>query len=249
MTDSTTRHVVALSGGKDSTAMALRLAEIEPRGYEFVITPTGDELPEMVDHWKELGRLLGHQLRIVTSGNSLDGLISKQNALPNHRQRWCTRILKIEPFLAYLLGAVPAVAYVGLRADEPSEVRQGAVYGSVEGITQRYPLREWGWTIRHVYQYLEERAVTIPARTDCGRCFFQRLPEWWTLWRDRPLIYADAENQETSTGHTFRSPGRDTWPADLKGLRKRFEAGEVPRGAGQPGLFDTRVGMCRACSI
>jgi tRNA(Ile)-lysidine synthase TilS/MesJ len=34
------RHIVALSGGKDSTAMALRLAEVEPLDYEFVITPT-----------------------------------------------------------------------------------------------------------------------------------------------------------------------------------------------------------------
>lgn len=37
----TTLHVVALSGGKDSTAMALRLAEVEPREYTYVCTPTG----------------------------------------------------------------------------------------------------------------------------------------------------------------------------------------------------------------
>lgn len=36
-------HVVALSGGKDSTALALRLAETEPRDYTYVCTPTGDE--------------------------------------------------------------------------------------------------------------------------------------------------------------------------------------------------------------
>ncbi len=46
----TTRHIIALSGGKDSTAMALRLAKVEPRDYEYVITPTGDELPEMIEH-------------------------------------------------------------------------------------------------------------------------------------------------------------------------------------------------------
>ena len=58
--------IVALSGGKDSTAMALRLAEIEPRQYQFVCTPTGDELPEMVDHWLHLGGLLGSPLLPVT---------------------------------------------------------------------------------------------------------------------------------------------------------------------------------------
>ena len=30
-------HVVALSGGKDSTAMALRLAEVAPRDYRYVM--------------------------------------------------------------------------------------------------------------------------------------------------------------------------------------------------------------------
>ena len=47
-------HIVALSGGKDSTAMTLRLAKVEPRDYRYVITPTGDELPEMYDHWRGL---------------------------------------------------------------------------------------------------------------------------------------------------------------------------------------------------
>ena len=133
------QHVVALSGGKDSTAMALRLAEVEPRDYDFVITPTGDELPDMIEHWRTLGVLLGKPLRVVSSGVSLDGLIDRQHAIPNHRMRWCTRLLKIEPFLAYMLDVAPATAYVGLRADEPSDVRQGAVYGSVAGVVAALP--------------------------------------------------------------------------------------------------------------
>ena len=56
------RLIVALSGGKDSTAMALRLAEIEPAAYTYVITPTGNELPEMFAHWRRLGELLGSPL-------------------------------------------------------------------------------------------------------------------------------------------------------------------------------------------
>ena len=60
------KHVVALSGGKDSTAMALELNAREPRDYSYLITPTGNEPPEMVAHWSRLECLLGKSLTVVT---------------------------------------------------------------------------------------------------------------------------------------------------------------------------------------
>lgn len=243
-----TAQVVALSGGKDSTALALWLSENEPRDYTYVCTPTGDELPEMFAHWRHLGELLGKPIVPVTAGVTLDGLVRAYRALPNWRMRWCTRQLKIDPFKGFLLSVAPAVAYVGLRADE--EDRGGAVYGDIEGITQRYPLREIGWGIRDVQAYLSRRGVSIPKRTDCARCFFQRLGEWWDLWREHPAVFADAEAHEALTGHTFRSPGRDAWPAALSGLREEFERGRVPKDRQQlPLMLGERVDMCRACSL
>jgi len=243
------QHIVALSGGKDSTAMRLWLAENEPRDYTDLITPTGDELPEMFAHWKYLETLFGNPLTVIME-SSLGGLIRQQNALPNWRQRWCTRLLKIEPFNKYLLEHRPAVVYVGLRADEPENVRKGnTIFGNVDGITQRFPLRELGWGINDVYQYLESKGITIPDRTDCARCFFQTLAEWWWLWKDNLEIWMDAEAQEEAIGHTFRSPGRDTWPAALVDLRREFEKGRIPRGAGQVDLMGRRGNMCRVCSL
>ena len=114
------RHVVGVSGGKDSVALALRLAEVEPEtDWEYLITPTGDELPEMVEHWENLERILGKKFIRVTNHNiNLNGLIDIQKALPNFRQRWCTRILKIEPTIAWCVRNKPVIMHVGLRADE-----------------------------------------------------------------------------------------------------------------------------------
>src|SRR5438132_12380720 len=95
------RRIVALSGGKDSTAMALRLAEVEPENYEYCITPTGRELPEMLDHWKKLECLLGKSL-IRIPGPSLLDRIMKRKALPNFQMRFCTSEVKIEPFITYV---------------------------------------------------------------------------------------------------------------------------------------------------
>ena len=245
----TATHVVALSGGKDSTAMALRLMEIEPRDYKFVITPTGDELPDMYEHWRNIGQLLGQQLTVLTTNRSLNGLIKENNVLPNWRMRWCTKQLKIDPFNAFLLKHLPAVSYVGLRADEPAEMRRGAIFGGGDQVTQRYPLREWGWDINDVFKYLAEKNITIPPRTDCARCFYQTLGEWWWLWHDYPTVYQNAVEQETATGHTFRSPQRDKWPTSLADLRLEFEKARIPRGGGQYDLMGQRPNMCRVCSL
>lgn len=85
----TLARIVALSGGKDSTALALRLAEVEPQAYQFCITPTGRELPEMLDHWKKLECLLGAPL-VKIPGPSLLDKIKQYKALPNYRMRYCT---------------------------------------------------------------------------------------------------------------------------------------------------------------
>jgi len=234
------RHVIGISGGKDSVALALRLKEVEPdTDWEYLITPTGDELPPMIDHWKRLEVLLGKPfIRLTAKAKSLNGPIEIQKAIPNFRQRWCTRILKIEPTIAWCVRNAPILIHVGLRADE--DEREG-IYGDL--VQSRFPFREWGWGITEVRAYLAERGVTIPRRTDCARCYHQRLSEWRDLWRDYPDLYWQASAQEQIFGHTFRSPGRDTWPTDLLTLAAEFERGRVIRGDGKQGE------QCRVCSL
>ena len=248
-----TTHVIALSGGKDSTAMALRLIELNPCiDYQMVCTPTGDELPEMVAHWARIRDITGRKLQVVTSGRSLVSQILRSTHIPNPRQRWCTRQLKIEPYAKYLSGLRergPVVSYVGLRADEPE--REGGDYSAVGGVESRYPLRDWGWGLREVMGYLRARDVTVPKRTDCARCFFQRLSEWWDLWDEHSDIFEDAAKMEEDVSAargkpcTLRSDSRDSWPASLRELGKRFENGEVPRGGGRRLFEQTRCRVCR----
>lgn len=243
-------HVVALSGGKDSTAMAVLLKEREPRDYTYVCTPTGDELPEMFEHWRRLGVLLEKPILPIMHTTGLNGIIEQEQCLPNNRLRFCTRILKIEPYHRWLAAQAaksPVVSYVGLRADE--EGRAGGAYGDIPGVTMRFPLREWNMDEADVLAALEQRGIAIPERTDCARCFHQRLGEWWRLWREHPDIYADAEAQEERFGHTFRNPSRDSWPAKLSEMRTRFERGEIPpRTRLQQDLFRS-AGQCRVCTL
>lgn len=240
------KHIISLSGGKDSTAMALYLIENEPRDYIFVCTPTGNELPYMFDHWSNLENILGKSIvRLGTPDNlSLEGLIKKHKMIPNFWARFCTVILKVEPMINFFESMGDCISYVGLRADE--ETRKG-IYGSMA--EQKFPLREMGWNLVNVWNYLDEKNITIPERTDCALCFHQRLGEWLSLLQTFPEIYEKGEQIEHDLKHTFRSKSRDSFPAPLKELRKEFERGRRPRSfKRQLELFPEHQ-ACRACTL
>lgn len=233
--------LVAFSGGKDSTAMALALAEAG-EAFTLFYTPTGNELPELRAHIDAVVAATGAPLVEVTSG-TLFSWIEQFGALPNWRQRWCTRLLKIQPCIAYLKARPGSVLCVGLRADEPT---RAGLYGDFA--TYRYPLRERGWGIAEVSAYCRDRGFRIPKRTDSALCYGQRIGEWFDLWRDHPEEYARGEALEAQHGHTFRSPGRDTWPAQLVQLRGKFEAGAKPTSVDdQVDWLDDTGGACRVC--
>jgi hypothetical protein len=227
---------VAFSGGKDSTALVLRLAE-KGEKFECLFTPTGNELPDLLEHMKRVLELAGNPTLHLPDGPSLQGLIEEFQALPNWRQRWCTRMIKIEPCIAFLKKRPGSTLLVGLRADEESRV---GIYG--EWATYRYPLREWGWGFQKVLNYCDERGIKIPPRTDCAVCYGQQIGEWFRLWRDWPDWYKKGEEWESLTGHTFRSKQRDSWPAALKDMRIEFEKGRRPKKM-------SREETCRVCSL
>ena len=232
------KQYVAFSVGKDSTALVLRLAELGNE-FECVFTATGNELPELTAHIQHVLEMAGNPVLHTPPGPTLEQLMGEFNALPNWRQRWCTRMIKIVPCIAFLKQNPGSTLLVGLRADEEARV---GLYGDYA--QDRYPLRDWEWSEADVWAYLDRRGVQVPRRTDCAWCYGQRLGEWYALWRDHRELYDRGAEWEEKTGHTFRSPGRDTWPAGLAALAREFEGGRVPKGVDSSGPQ-----ACRVCRI
>lgn len=234
---------VAFSGGKDSTAMALLMAE---RNEDFLLlfTPAGDEPDSLFAHVYDIAKQTGKEL-IEPPNRPLAFWIDYHNALPSWRMRWCTRQIKIQPCIDWLAQHPGTTLCVGLRADEEARV---GLYG--DHCAYRYPLREEGWNEADVWAFLSARGVSVPDRTNCELCYGQRLSEWWSLWKTNPQKWAEGEAYEARTGHTFRSPGRDTWPAALAELRARFERGDIPRDVElTPSLFGGGSMVCRQCTL
>jgi len=139
-------HYANISGGKDSTAMALHLME-EGIPFHSVFADTGWESRETYDHLRELEKTLGPiaialprlpdlaaretgwavELEALIGAHRPSGMIRwslYKGLLPNRRIRWCTRELKIDTIRAWLnANADPArVSCIGIRAEE-SEAR------------------------------------------------------------------------------------------------------------------------------
>lgn len=227
--------VVAFSGGKDSTALALRLKEVG-KPFRLLNTPTGNELPGVREHIERIADHTGSEL-VDLKAPTLAELIDEQQALPNWRMRWCTRMIKIEPCAEWLNRNKSAVLAVGLRADEQG--RAGGTYAASSEIV--YPLREWGWDETRVRAYVSCKGFQPPKRTDCAVCFYQTLYEWHELWINHKRYYEEGIHWEDTIGHTFRSPRRDSWPASLRSLAEEFVAGHIPKPR-------KRQMMCRVCS-
>ena len=170
-----TRHILSLSGGKDSAALAVYMRDREP-DMEYVFCDTDKELNETYEFLSRIEAYLGRRVERLNAARGFDHWLNVYGGyLPSPRMRWCTRQLKLLPFEQYV-GDDDVVSYVGIRADEP---REGYV-STKPNIRPRYPFKEDGITDQDVLRILEESGLGLPdyykwrTRSGCYFCFFQR---------------------------------------------------------------------------
>lgn len=203
------RHILSLSGGKDSTALAIymrdRVAEME-----YVFCDTQKELPETYEYLGRLEAYLGKPIVRLNAERGFDHWLNLYNGyLPSSRMRWCTRQLKIRPFEKYV-GDDSVVSYIGIRADEN---REGYI-STKPNITARYPFKDAGIVKSDVYRILDESGLGVPeyykwrTRSGCYFCFFQRKAEWVGLREKHPDLFELAKSYEKIDPETGE---RYTW--------------------------------------
>ena len=115
------RHVLGLSGGKDSAALAIYIKDHYPEIHakmEYFFSDTGAELTEVYEFIDKMEGYLGKEVIRIGSGKDFEYWLRKHNDyLPSARERWCTRMMKIKPFVEFIKDT-PAISYIGIRADE-----------------------------------------------------------------------------------------------------------------------------------
>lgn len=199
------RHVVGLSGGRDSAALAIFMRQHYPEiDVEYFFTDTGKELPEVYEFLVRLEGFLGKPIRRLNPQRGFDFWLAQyKHFLPSAKTRWCTRQLKIEPFEAWLRPDLEAGlkinSYVAIRADEPN--RSGHL-STKAGLQTLFPLREHGVDLQGVKELLETSGVGLPgyyrwrSRSGCTFCFFQQRIEWVRLREEHPEAFEEAKRYE-----------------------------------------------------
>ena len=193
-----TRHILGLSGGKDSAALAIYLKNLgRDDRIEYFFCDTGAELREVYEYLDRLEDYLGRPIERLSSGRNFDHHLKRFNGfLPAPHARWCTRVMKIEP-LETFVGDHPCVSYIGIRADEH---RSGYI-SHKPNISACYPFIDDGIVKADVMRILED-TVGIPeyyqwrSRSGCYFCFFQRKEEWIGLAEKHPDLFEQAKRYE-----------------------------------------------------
>lgn len=199
------RHVLGLSGGKDSAALAVWMAQNHPElSIEYFFTDTGKELPEVYEYLGRLEGLLGRPIVRLNPDRDFDFWLRQYNHfLPSPKTRWCTRQLKIKPFETWiapsLAAGVKVTSYVAIRADE--EWREGHAPTN-SNLIVRLPFREAGIDRAGVVEILEGAGIGMPtyyawrSRSGCTFCFFQQKVEWANLLERHPEAFEEAKAYE-----------------------------------------------------
>lgn len=194
-TEKPVRHILGLSGGKDSTALAIYMKDRVPE-MEYFFSDTEKELAETYEYLNRLEQYLGKKIkRLKYDGMGFDQILKIKNGfLPSPQVRWCTEMLKIKPFEKYV-GDDPVFSYVGIRADELS--RKGYI-STKPNITARFPFIEDGIKKEDVARILEQSGLGFPdyykwrSRSGCFFCFYQQRREWVGLLERHPDLFKEA---------------------------------------------------------
>lgn len=199
------RHVLGLSGGRDSAALAVYMRQNHPEvALEYFFTDTGKELPEVYEFLVKLEGFLGQPIIRLNPDRDFDFWLKQYNSfLPSPQSRWCTRQLKLRPFEQWVRPMLEAgttvYSYVAIRADE--EYREG--YASKhENLIVRLPLKAGGVDKAGVLEILEGTGLGLPTyyewrtRSGCTFCFFQQKIEWVRLMERHPDYFEEAKRYE-----------------------------------------------------
>jgi len=208
-------HIVNFSAGKESTAMLIRMLELDMPVDKIMFGDNGLEYPEVYEYIKVVEAYINRKVIVIKPKRTWDELFYTK-VIKGKREGairgfpfccvpgcWASRDLKIRP----MEHARPkdALIYLGINCNEKYRVQHEK--GHSENL--RYPLIDWGWDEQKCLDYLEDKGLFPPLykkfeRTGCWLCPKQRMSSLKVLFFDYPELWAKLKQYEADCPHGFK---------------------------------------------
>jgi 3'-phosphoadenosine 5'-phosphosulfate sulfotransferase (PAPS reductase)/FAD synthetase len=225
------KHIVMFSGGKDSTAMLMRMAREDFKIDEIICADLGMEFPEMYQHIKKVEKLLNREITIISleypfeyymfAYEKTKGKMETEGqpvflwtdyktgySFPDMGSRWCTGLKKqiIKQYMRTEYKGYQIVEYHGIAANEDKRQKKNN-----DGRRIITPLVKWGMTEKDALNYCYESGFDWGGlyeklrRVSCWCCPLKSLPELEVLYNEYPEYWNKLKFWEKNTWRTFRA--------------------------------------------
>jgi 3'-phosphoadenosine 5'-phosphosulfate sulfotransferase (PAPS reductase)/FAD synthetase len=212
------KSIVAFSGGKDSTAMLLRMIELNYQIDEIIFADTTLEYPEMYEWINKIENIIPYKIKKVFPKKSFDAWFygfAKRGKLKDKNQIrgfpltvfpcYWTREGKIIPMeKSYGIGNI---IYIGIDAGEIKRA-DGKKYKNSNN-KYKFPLIEWGWNGKQCFEYLKSKGLEHPLRfrfkrTGCWLCPKQSINSLKNLYLYYPELWKKLKQYEKDSPQKFK---------------------------------------------
>lgn len=210
------KHIVSFSGGKDSTAMLLRMLEENMQVDEIIYCDTYKEFPQMYKHIEKIKKYIkekyNKEITTLKAEKDFDYYMFEHEKTRGKNKgkrgygwstmlcRWCTSNLKTNVINKYLKAKNEEYTeYIGIACDEPKRIKDKC-----------YPLVEWGMTEKDCLQYCYERGFDWDGlyehfdRVSCWCCPLKNLKELKTLYTHYPELWEELKEMDKKSYNQFR---------------------------------------------
>lgn len=212
------KSIVNFSGGKDSTAMLIKLLEENVQIDEIIFCDTYKEFPQMYEHIEKVKKYIkeryNKEITILKANHTFDYYMfdyikirgknkgQKGYSWAGAKMRWCTYLLKTSIINNYLkkYKKEELIHYVGIAYDEQERIKDKC-----------YPLVEWKMTETDCLQYCYSKGFNwgglyeIFDRVSCWCCPLQKLEELRNLREYFPDLWNELREMDKKTYRKFRA--------------------------------------------
>ena len=207
------KHIVSLSGGKDSTAMLLKMIERDMPIDEIIFVDTTKEFPVMYEHLERLESNIPYEItrlsfdweywfkdHVKTKGKNKG---EKGYGWPEMGIRWCTA-KKRDLIKSYL--DKEYIIYEGIAYDERERAKNND-----DGVNREYPLIGLEVTEKEALQYCWGKGYdwdglySKMGRVSCYLCPLQSLNELRIIYEDYPKLWQEMKELDKEADRQFRA--------------------------------------------